>query len=427
MHKAKRKSLDEFIISFAMGFLSTYKDKYHVSVNFYSVFLLVTFIPDLIGIVPGAIVYPFWALKAGLAVWVIINYRRKLYQLSRLEKLFLFTALVYFINIAIDVFLQNYPTGMGSAIDLVGFSLSILIAFSFRYDAAFGSNKSYNFLVVTLAIGLFMAYFLAKESSNEALAGRFDANSTVNMINYGQMGCALSLLSIYGFVNKRIRFGKIIFTALFFLGVVSIIKAGTRSPVVVLIMVTVFYFLSRSGFAKGLIVTSLALVGLWLSLGFLSELSEDLGSSLSERLVSAVENRETSGRDKIYGNTLDIIGDAPLFGDFYLIPSGPGKEGYPHNFFLEAFMTTGIIGGIPFAIMVLIILYKSYQLLQQKRRSGWIVLMFLQVLVYGMFSSSLYSSQDFWALCLFMLSIPSAEAVVAKKPRIASLASAQSI
>lgn len=387
-----------------MDFYRVYKKKYHFSVNFYSLFLLVTFIPDILGLPPSLITYGFWALKAVAAFWLIIHYRKEIFDLNWQEKLFLFVAFVYFVNIFIDVFWQNYPIGLGNPIDLLGFFLSILIALSFRYDSAFCSNESYYFFLMTLGLGLLIAFFLATEAPLP-LVGRFDANSTVNSINYGQMGCTLSLVALYGFIYKRFKYSTIVYTFLFLLSIVSIMKAGSRSPVVVLLAVSVFYFFAKSGFAKGLILVGCSLLVLYFSIGFLIELSEAVGSGIVERLLSAIETGETSGRDQIYANAIGHFKNSPVFGSFYVLPSGIGKGYYPHNFILEAFMTTGIVGGIPFLVMILLVLVKSFRLLRQRHMSGWIVLLFLQLLIYGMFSSSLYSSQDFWALCFFILSM----------------------
>lgn len=387
-----------------MGFYKTYKEQYHFSLNFYALFLLVTFIPDIMGLPPTLINYGFWAIKAATAFWVIIRFRKKIYELQGTEKLFVFIALVYFINIFIDVFWQYFPVGIGNPIDLLGYFLSILIAFAFRYDPAFCSNRSYYFFLKSLGVGLVIAFFLAKESPFP-LVGRYDANSTINTINYGQMGCALSLAALYGFLNRPFKYSKLVYSLLFLLGIVSIMKAGSRSPVVVLACVSIFYFFARSGFVKGLIIVSATALLFYFSLGFLVELSEAVGSGIVTRLLSAIETGETSGRDAIYANAIGHFLDSPIFGNFYLIPAGIAKGYYPHNFFIEAFMTTGLVGGLPFTVMVALSVIKAFKLLRQKHPSGWIILLFLQTLIYGMFSSSLYSSQDFWALSLFILSL----------------------
>ena len=387
-----------------MGFYQIYKERFHFSVNFFSVFLLIGFIPDIIGIDSSLIKYTFWILKAGLATLIIFKYHKKLYTLTWQEKLFLFVSVLYFINIFIDVFWHYDQFGLGNPIDLLGFFVSILIAFSFRYDPVFAEKRSFQFFLITLSLGLVIAYLMAKPSPLP-LVGRYFANALVNSINYGQIGCALSVIALYGFFNKPSKYSKIIYPCLFLLGLISIIKAGSRSPVVILLVVSIFYFFAKSGLVKGLLLIGLSGLLLYFSIGFLVELSEALDSGIVSRLISAIESGETSGRDKIYSNAISQFAESPIFGSFYLIESGPGKGGYPHNFFLEAFMTTGIIGGIPFLMMVIVTLIKSFKLIKYKHPAGWIVLLFVQMLVYGLFSSSLYSSQDFWALCFFILSM----------------------
>ena len=63
--------------------------------------------------------------------------------------------------------------------------------------------------MVTLAAGLFLALFFAVESDTVGHEGRFGANSSINTINYGQMGCSLFLLARYGMVKKRFKYSRI--------------------------------------------------------------------------------------------------------------------------------------------------------------------------------------------------------------------------
>ena len=147
-----------------MNLYRIYKERYHFSLNFYSIFLLVTFIPDIIGLPPSIINYGLWGIKSITATWLVVLYYKKWHILNWGEQLFIFVASVYFINIFIDIFWQHHPIGIGNPIDLIGFFLSILIALSFRYDKAFVSNNSYFFFLYSLAIGLIIAFFLAKVS-----------------------------------------------------------------------------------------------------------------------------------------------------------------------------------------------------------------------------------------------------------------------
>lgn len=389
-------------------YLKIYKQRYHFSVNFYSIFLLVTFIPDIIGMDAMAIRLGFWGLKVILAFWLISKSRDILFRFSRWENLVLIIYLIYGVNIFIDVFITPLPVtkGMNGIIDFTGFAVILVLLLSFRFDPAYHSKQSFSFFTISLTIGLILAYFFAIENLTlDASHVRYDANSTVNSIGYGQSGCALALVSIFGLINYKKNWVRILFILSFIIGMLSIAKAGSRSPVVVLALVMTFYFMARLGSVQGLIIVCILVTLMFLFIGPILEIMSLIGSNLADRLVSMVENKESSGRDEIWKNVLNIIADSPVFGAYYVVPSGLGKGLYPHNFILEIFMGTGFVGGFPFLVMVFYSLSKSYKLIHIKHPSTWIIILYLQMIVFGMFSTSLYSSQDFWVLLFYVMSI----------------------
>lgn len=390
--------------------IRTYKERYHFSVNFYSIFLLITFIPDFIGMDSSLFRFSYWGLKVLLACWIISKSNRSFFQFTRLETLFLIIFFIYLANIFIDVFLDPIPILNSSRglTDLIGFCLIMVLALSFRYDPAFHSPKSFWFFSISLAIGLILAYFLARVNTDLELSSgqiRYDANSTVNTIVYGQTGCALSLISIFGFFNYKKKLFRLFFLVAFIIGMLSIAKAGSRSPVVVLALVSTFYFMARLGNVKGIIIIFIFIGLITIFKEPIIDLLESTGSDLAIRLTNMVVERETSGRDNIYSNTLNIIQDSPILGAYYFLPSGVGAGMYPHNFFLEVFLATGLLGGIPFMILIFISLVKAYKLLKVNHPCSWIIILYLQMLVYGMFSTGLYSSQDFWVLIFYIMSM----------------------
>lgn len=385
-----------------------YKEKYHFSINFYSIFLIATSLPDILHVNDSIFKYTYWTLKILFCLWIFSQ--NKLYnsQFSSLEKLFVILSILYAIHIFVDAFINPlYSVADKEHKDFFGFCINFLLALSFRYDSAYHSKKSFKFFCISLTIGLAFAYFFAKQ--NWDLDGnylRYDANSTVNSIIYGQMGLALSLVSIFGLVNYKKAFLKLLFIILFMVGILSIAKAGSRSPVVVLIIVTVFFFIARFGGFKAIIIFSLLGGLIVVYMNSIIGLFESMGSSLSDRLTKTIVAGSTGGRDDIYSNVINIIKGSPILGEYYLVPHGAGAGSYPHNFFLEAFMATGVLGGIPFVILTFYTLIKSYKLLHSKHPASWIVLLYLQIVGYGMFSTGLYSSQDYWMLLFYMLSAP---------------------
>ncbi len=388
--------------------LKTYKEKFHFSLNYYSIFLLVTFIPDFTGISPSIIRYGYWLVKLLFACWVINKSKKSFFHFNRYETLFLIVFFIYAANIFVDVFLfplHRFSSTVGS-INFVGFLLILILAFSFRYEPAYHSEKSFWFFVLSLALGLIIAYFHAFE--NHELDNhnvRYDANTTVNSIWYGQMGCALALAAIYGLINYKKKLVKVFLIFSFLLGMFSIAKAGSRSPVVVLAAVSMFFFMAKLGKLKGIIIICVVIGLLFIFIDPIMDLLASMGSTLAVRLRSISPSGGSSGRDVIWENVLNLISESPLLGVYYLVPSGSGAGLYPHNFFLEVFMATGFLGGVPFMILIIISIIQSYKIIKMKHPASWIIILYLQIVVYGMFSTGLYSSQDFWCLLFYILSI----------------------
>ncbi len=219
------------------------------------------------------------------------------------------------------------------------------------------------------------------------------------------MGCALSLASIHGLLKYKKKSLKFFFTISFLIGMLSIAKAGSRSPVVVLALVMIFYFITKLGIFRGLVIIGILGGLMIIFINPIIDLLTSMGSTIAIRLTSMVVKGEGNGREVIYKRVLDIIDQAPILGSYYLIPYGPFAGMYAHNFFLEVFMATGFLGGIPFTILILISLIKSYKLIRAEHPSSWVIILYLQILGYGMFSTGLYSSQDFWALLFYIMSI----------------------
>ncbi len=380
--------------------------------NFYSLFLLVTFIPDILNIDNLLIKNLFWVVKIAFAAWVIFKEKETAFYFTPLQKLYLVVCLIYILNIFVDVYLTPNRVALGDTngkMDLLGFFLDLLLALSFRYDGTFDSDKSFNFFWITLIIGLLLALHFARLTPRLLLfdedTTRYDANSTVNTIIYGQCGCALCLASVYGLLRTKKMALQFLFILSLLLGFLSIAKAGSRSPVVVFSLVMVFYFLARLGTLKGLLIISSGLILVFLLRFQIVDFFHSIGSNIGDRLTNMVVEHDTSGRAEIWTNVFGIIERSPIFGAYYIVPSGLGMGMYPHNFYLEVFMATGIIGGIPFMVLIFITLSRTYKLLKIQHQAGWILLLYLQTIVFGFFSSGLYTSQELWILMLFILTI----------------------
>src|SRR5919199_1183665 len=88
---------------------ATYKKVFHFSVLFYSVYLLLTFIPDVLHFDKSIMKYGYWTLKVILCAWVYSNNRLFFSRFSSLENLLLILFFIYAINIFLDVYIYPKP------------------------------------------------------------------------------------------------------------------------------------------------------------------------------------------------------------------------------------------------------------------------------------------------------------------------------
>jgi len=114
----------------------------------------------------------------------------------------------------------------------------------------------------------------------------------------------------------------------------------------------------------------------------------------------------SGSRKDLFAFSLKIIMEEDLLS--FLIGYGlelPGL-GYPHNLVVEAFLSTGIIGGTLFLIMFIRCFIKSIKILINNNTWGWLGLLYIQYAVQSFASGSLYTSNVFWHLSFILICLP---------------------
>ena len=98
------------------------------------------------------------------------------------------------------------------------------------------------------------------------------------------------------------------------------------------------------------------------------------------------------GRETMIQGAIGQFEDHPLFGDAMLERT---SETYPHNVFLEAFMATGLFGGLLFFGMYVDAFRNAWRA-SRAPGYGWLFIFLIQTTSLSFFSGSLYSVSDVW-------------------------------
>lgn len=215
--------------------------------------------------------------------------------------------------------------------------------------------------------------------------GRVSGGIALNTISFGHCGVSLSLLSLYlgryESHNKGLHY-RILVTAMFAVGLYIMIRAGSRGPLVVfLLLLLLFYSFGRSNY----LFVIFSLLGTALLVYLLRDLLlsfiNDIQPVAYERILATINKGDLSGRQSLYQKALDIWYTNLAFGgqfSIYHYVGGRYVAGYSHNIILDSLVAGGMVGGA----LMLYFFYNSFRFLRictiHCHGYAWLALIFLQ-------------------------------------------------
>ena len=207
--------------------------------------------------------------------------------------------------------------------------------------------------------------------------------------------CAIRLITDREYQRKRKLFVGCLF------GAIPFLIGGSRGPILSLILPLAFAML----YYNDLKIKFSFFLYIILAVFTLSLLAQWLGSLSFERLFNLQKDlAEGTGeviRLEIWFTSINQFLNSPIWGDSIQKHGGS----YPHNLILEVLMSTGIIGFIPYFILLLIGLKRSVSLIKIKPSLSWIFIFFFISLLMGMLSGNLSSDIYYWSSLALVYSV----------------------
>jgi oligosaccharide repeat unit polymerase len=234
--------------------------------------------------------------------------------------------------------------------------------------------------------------------NNEFVAmGRYDANSFLDTIGYGHL--ALSFVFVcYELIRSSAKTSKWLLLIPLLFGLVSIGIANSRGPIVAFLITIIFVLLTKAKFKDVIILTFISLIFI-LNLDLVNLFfKEYFDNNFIERFMTIFEYGmdSSSGRTEFYEQGIELFKENPLFGRSILLIHDPLKGGYVHNVFIEILMSTGLVGMIIFALILIKTFQYSIYLMVKNSQYCIFVLIFVQNFILLQFSRSLNMLPVFW-------------------------------
>jgi len=379
---------------------------------------LVSFVPPILGVTstPISILFRFIYVALSLVVIGVVLMKRHPVRLNIGHIMFFIFWFIYSIRLFTDLSILSIPLyedhdafyfyslAFGGAlipslaIIFKGKSLDVFKSLELIYKFYFAFAI---ILIILLAAGSSISYFHN---------GRLFANENLNSISTGHAGGSLALLALaFLFNNSTYRFSRIWLYVAIFLGMGIAFYSGSRSPLVVVALVVMVFIMrvlmKRRINAKLLnsvlvLVTALVLVGTFYIVPKL-----DSGEfKVVERLNKSGGEQEV--RKTVWLNAAYQFINNPIVGDQFLERSN-GK--YPHNILLEVPMATGLLGTIPFIIMLIALGKRVLYLFLHEPLAMPLLALFFQFFLWNLTSGSLFGSGGLWLLIILLLTVTQAQ------------------
>jgi O-antigen ligase len=191
------------------------------------------------------------------------------------------------------------------------------------------------------------------------------------------------------------------------LGIATVLLSASRGPFIALLVLfpMVVYFASKWSKSKMLIWALVASIGLAIILPIMVKTIMAGGVMLETYFgsVAAFTAGESSeNRMDLMSKGWEMFLNHPLFGGGLFEPS---LITYPHNTVVEAFMATGIFGGMAYLIMLVIAAVKAFVLMKRRPEMSWLPVLFLQQVIFWLTSGCIYFSPTAFALLGVMLAV----------------------
>lgn len=264
---------------------------------------------------------------------------------------------------------------------------------------------SFIFYFIASCLSFFISLNLSPEDVQRDV-GRFEGTQGMNSIGYGHNGTTLSLMATILFFSYKDRFLlRLLYVVAFCAGLFTIYLAGSRGPLVALIVCLLLYSMINKGVFRGLMIITAITLPFIFFFEQIIEIMGQFGSVFIDRVLLALYEGQTAGRDSIYRDALNDFFGSPIWGSGFVLSTGRSGGTYPHNLLLESLMATGIMGGMFFFIWFFKAVRVSLVFLKTRPLYAWIGLIFLQQVIYGMFSLAIYTHSKFWHLSIIAICI----------------------
>lgn len=366
--------------------------------------------------------WPSITLRVGVALLGLLCLLKSRTSLRMYSPLFLIAFCVfwvlYWVRILSDAWWMPVPLPL-PPIELVGTTLLFSFLPALVGFVGLSTDHSQRAARLVLVIGgVALLVLLANSASFANLALKGDVNrfavEKLNPISVSLAGAIVMLTAIAQAFSPASRIspvGKVLLLILAGTGLLIMLLGNSKGPTIAAAVALLAYAVIPLSPKRAVIGGVLAVALAAVAFSMQSTLKSDYGIDVAERFRGADTSESVESRRMMFNSAWQVFQSSPVIG-------GPVMEPitgyYPHNTFLEALMATGFLGGLAYAVCLVLALIACARALHARRGHEWLALVCLVELITFQFSGSHYASGQHWLLLAgIVYSVNRAEARIA--------------
>lgn len=346
-------------------------------------------------LISQSVTYPFRALVLLLAVSLIV-FKPIIKQSITNRKwanLFIAFILIYIIRILFDIYVVKiYVIPFFRLRVIQHFFLAVIpslwaISRSAQYI-------DYNRLNKWLLYGGILLLIIISINEPSLIQAEFDesermvGNVGLGSISLGQLGVTVFLTTIAWMLTYRNKtIYKPILLIILLVSSVVMLRAASRGPLVTFIVMIMIILMSTINnkvlaIALSVIASAFLFINIEGVLHFLGQISP----VMEQRMLSTVNEGNTSYRDILYANAFSVFLRHPIIGSQFVTDFGF----YSHNTVLDVLMSLGILGGLVWIVVIIKVFIVTFKKVEYHSCLSTICLLSFQNIFAGFFSGTLY-------------------------------------
>ena len=358
--------------------------------------------------VSQTVTYPYRAVVFVLAFFLIVAtpFEKKISSSPRITAIYIVFMLVYFIRILVDIFVRQVYIQPDFQRVVLQYMFIAMIP-SIWATARCAKYIDYDRLNQWLMLGGVLLLVVTVLNQNSLIAAEYEemvrgeGNIALGSIGFGHTCVSLFIIFLSWIVchKQGTRIWKVVLIMLMVLSFVLMLRAASRGPLLSFVVVILFYLFSRmKNKIVGLIISLVVILLVWVNMSSILDWLGSISPMMEQRMAAMMYEEESSGRDSLYKQAVDIFLQNPVLGKQFVLNNGF----YSHNSILDVMIGLGFLGALFWVYLIWNDLKLSNRNVLNKTSLITFSLLSVQFILKGFFSGAMYTHNEL-AICMLVV------------------------